>query len=80
VWKLSEILDPIILNNHPDIQKLCRKKQSQYPEFDRLLIGKERLVDRFEALYRTHLASGASFEDFLQTAWQETQHHRGLLE
>lgn len=79
VWKLSEILDPIILNNHPDIQKLCRKKQGQYPEFDRLLVGKEKLVDRFEVLYCTHLASGASFEDFLHAAWQETQQHRALL-
>lgn len=79
VWKLSEMLDPIILNNHSDIQKLCRKKQGQYPEFDRLLVGKEKLVDRFETLYRAHLASEESFEDFLRTAWRETLRHRALL-
>lgn len=80
VWKLSEILDPIILNNTREIQALRRHKHEQYEEFEGLKIGKKSLVRHFEELYRNHLKTKTSFEDFLKIAWSEAQKHRRILE
>jgi len=75
VWRLSEILDPIILNNYPKIQKLTKLKHQTYKEFQKAKIGNEKLVPHFEVLYRKHLQSKKPFEVFLKIAWKEAKKH-----
>lgn len=80
VWKLSEILDPIIIENNPDIQMLFKHRQGHYPEFRKVKIGKKTAIKHFETLYKKHLKSGQSFEDFLKICWADALKHREVLE
>lgn len=80
VWKLSEILDPIILDDNSEIQSLLKHKHGHYPEFQKVKIGKKTLIRHFEDLYKKHLASGKLFESFLRTCWSEALEHRAVLE
>lgn len=80
VWKLSEILDPIILNNNSDIQKLLKYKHNNYSEFQNVKIGKKTLIKHFEDIYKKHLKSKQSFEKFLKICWDETLKHKKVLE
>lgn len=68
VWKLSEILAPIIINNSKEIQRLHKHKQYQYTEFADLKVGTKKLVTYFEDCYRTHVKTGTSFEEFLKSS------------
>lgn len=79
VWKLSEILAPIILNLNPDIQKISPVRHGQYDEFAHIRVGEQLLVDRFAALYNAHLRSGESFGIFLTDAWNEAKKQEKLL-
>lgn len=80
VWRLSEILDPIILDNNPDIQALLKHKHGHYSEFQNVKIGKKTLIKHFEDLYRKHLKSKQPFEYFLKICWSEALKHRGAIE
>lgn len=80
IWRLSEILDPIILNNNKDIQKILKYKHNHYSEFQKVKIGKKTMINHFEDLYKKHLKSGKSFEEFLKISWTETKKHRKIIE
>lgn len=80
VWKLSEILAPIILNNHPKIQKMAKTYSAGYKEFQNIKIGGKKLIPYFENLYQKHLKSNYSFEDFLRLCWEKTQQYRTIIE
>jgi hypothetical protein len=80
IWRLSEILDPIILNHNKDIQKILKSKQRHYSEFQKVKIGKKTMVEYFEDLYKKHLKSGKSFEEFLKISWTETKKHKKIIE
>lgn len=80
VWYLSEILAPIILRNHPDIQKIYPPKaHNHYKEFDALHIGEVPLMAYFTELYRQHLKERSSFEEFLRIAWGEAQKYEHII-
>lgn len=79
VWRLSEILDPIILNEHPILCELVGAPQSTYAEFDRIRIAGARPFTHFTRLYRRHLKSGRPFADFLRDAWAEAQKYEAVL-
>lgn len=80
VWRLSEILDPIILDNNSDIQRLLKQKHNHYPEFRNVKIGKKTIVKHFEDLYKRHLKSKKSFGEFLKVSWVEAVKHRKVIE
>jgi len=80
VWRLSEILDPIILNHNKDIQKLFKHKHNHYSEFQKIKIGKKTMIEHFEDLYKKHLKSNQSFEEFLKICWSEAKKHRKIIE
>lgn len=81
VWKLSEILTPIMLNNNPEIQKLIKVKDYSYPEFRNIKIGREKLITRFEKMYKNHLKTKSPFALFLKSAWEEAEKYKngGIL-
>lgn len=80
VWKLSEILAPIILNNHPQIQKMVKTHSAGYQEFQNIKIGGKKLIPYFENLYQKHLKTNHSFEHFLKLCWGKTQQYRAIIE
>ena len=80
IWRLSEILDPIILNHNKDIQEIFKSKHWHYYEFQKIKIGKKTMVKYFEDLYKKHLKSGRSFEEFLKISWTETKKHKQIIE
>ncbi len=80
VWKLSEILDPIILNNNKDIQKLLAYKHNNYSEFQKVKIGEKTVVEHFDNLYKNHIKSDESFEKFLKICWDEVKKNKKVIE
>lgn len=64
VWKLSEILAPIILRNNLEMQALIRSRDRGY------IKGFNR---HFTKLYKNHLKTKSSFEDFLKASLEEAQ-------
>lgn len=80
VWRLSEILDPIMLNNNPEIQALLKHKHGHYSEFQNVKIGNKTLIKHFEDLYKKHLKSRQPFGDFLKICWNEALKHREIIE
>lgn len=79
-WRLSEILCPIILNNHKDIQKLFKHKHGHYSEFQKINIGEKTMIGHFEDLYKEHLSKQQSFEEFLKICWSEALRHKKIIE
>ncbi len=80
IWKLSEIMDPIILNHHPKIKKMGQLYSPGYQEFQNAKIGKTKLILYYERLYKKHLSRTESFESFLKKIWNITLKHREILE
>lgn len=80
IWRLSEILAPIILNHNKDIQKILKYKHSHYSVFQKVKIGKKTMIKYFEDLYKKHLKSGESFEEFLKISWTEAKKHKKIIE
>ena len=79
IWKLSEILAPIILNYHPEIQKIVKIYSPGYKEFQDIKIGNKKLIPYFEDLYKKHLKNNQSFEDFLRLAWENIEKHKDII-
>lgn len=80
VWKLSEILAPIILNNNKEIQKLHKHKQGHYSEFEKVKIDDKTMIKHFEDLYKEHLKKHSTFEEFLKICLTEVQQNKGMIE
>lgn len=79
IWRLSEILAPIILNHNKDIQKILKYKHNHYSEFQKVKIGKKTMIEYFEDLYKKHLKSNKSFEEFLKISWTETKKYKKII-
>ncbi|HNW55973.1 MAG TPA: hypothetical protein PKN62_02780 [bacterium] len=80
VWKLSEIIAPIVLNYHPEIQKIVNVYSPGYKEFQDIEIFGKKLISYFEDLYKKHLASNDAFDQFLKTCWQSVDEAREIIE
>jgi hypothetical protein len=79
IWRLSEILAPIILNHNKDIQKILKFKHWHYSNFQKVKIGKKTMIKHFEDLYKTHLKNGEPFEEFLKISWTEAKKHKKII-
>lgn len=80
IWKLSEIMAPIILNYHPKIKNMGQLPDPGYEEFRKAKIGRFKLIPYFERFYRKHLQGSESFENFLKKIWDITLVHRESIE
>ncbi|HRY62452.1 MAG TPA: hypothetical protein P5056_01640 [Candidatus Paceibacterota bacterium] len=74
-WRLSEIIDPIILQCDPKIKELINPKGWGYSSFDEIHIDGVKMTDYFKKIYLDSVASGDSFDDTMKKLWAEAQKH-----
>ena len=74
-WRLSEIMDPIILQCHPKIKKLIKPKGWGYSSFKNIKIGDVGMTEYFKKIYLDSVALGDNFETTLKKLWEEAQKH-----
>lgn len=75
VWRLSEIMDPIVLQCHPKIKKLIKPKKWGYRSFATIKIGDVSMTDYFKIIYEDAVRSGMPFAKVLQILWGVVQQH-----
>ena len=75
VWRLSEIMDPIILQCHPKIKNLIKPKQWGYSSFKTIKIGDVSMTEHFKRVYEDAARANANFADILHMLWEEIQKH-----
>lgn len=81
VWKLSEIIAPIIMNNQPELKKLISMFSPPYDEFEKIEVEGKKLTVYFEELYKNYLDNKKqSFEEFLKLIWGRTLEFRSIIE
>ncbi|MBU6426634.1 hypothetical protein KGQ27_00095 [Patescibacteria group bacterium] len=80
VWRLSEIMDPIILQCHPEISKLIKPVKWGYQSFVDLKIGEKSMSQHFTDIYKDCLGRQLHFDEILKIVWGEAQRHREVLE
>ena len=80
VWRLSEIMDPIILQCHPRIKGLIQPKEWGYTSFKELKIGDVGMTEHFVHMYKECMQAGKSFGELLRMTWAEAEKHREVLE
>ncbi|MDD5165125.1 MAG: hypothetical protein PHG25_01125 [Candidatus Pacebacteria bacterium] len=79
VWRLSEIMDPIILQCHPMIRELIKPKKWGYSSFASIKIGGVSMTDHFKKLYLDSVGAGDSFEGFLVKALKEAEKYKEII-
>ncbi len=79
VWMLSELVAPVILNEHPEFSKLLTRKQETYKHFQKIRVDGKQPTTHLARMYRKHLRSGAPFESFLREIWEFAQTNKEAL-
>lgn len=74
-WRLSEIMDPIILQCHPKIKELVKPKGWGYSSFKNIKIGDVGMTEYFKKIYLDSIAAGDDFTTTLKKLWAEAQKH-----
>jgi hypothetical protein len=74
-WRLSEIMDPIILQCHPKIKELVKPTHWGYSSFKDIKIGDIGMTEYFKKIYSDSVASGDDFATTLKKLWSEAQKH-----
>jgi len=77
-WRLSEIMDPIILQYHPIIKNLVQPIWG-YNTFKGLKIGNVGMIEYFINIYKKCMQDGLSFEETLKALWKEAQKNKEVL-
>jgi len=75
VWRLSEIIDPIILQCHPKIKELIKPKGWGYSSFKEIRIGDLNMTDHFKKVYEESVFAGNDFATTMKILWVEAQKH-----
>lgn len=75
VWRLSEIMDPIILQCHPKIKELIKPKKWGYSSFKEIKIGELSMTEHFKQIYLESVSAGNDFATTLKKLWSEAQKH-----
>lgn len=73
VWRLSEIMDPIILQCHEPINKLIKPRKWGYDSFEKIYIDGVGMTDFFKSIYLNGLVKGADFSVILENLWEAAQ-------
>ena len=79
VWRLSEVIDPIILQCHPVISSLIKPKHWGYSSFEKVQIEGVPMVEYFKKIYLDSVAAHDSFEMTMRKLWTEAQKHEREL-
>ena len=79
-WRLSEIMDPIILQCHPVIKSLIQPTMWGYDSFKDLKIRGVGMTEYFVKVYTKCARNGKNFEEILRTVWKEAQENKEVLE
>jgi hypothetical protein len=79
VWKLSEIMDPIILQCHPEIKEMIKPRQWGYRSFTTKKIGEVGMTEYFKKIYLDSVSSGDSFDVTLKKLWEEAKLHEAEI-
>ncbi len=79
VWRLSEVMAPIILQCNPKIEKLIQPTNWGYDSFKDLKIGDVGMSEYFAQLYMENVKQGKKFDEILQILWTEAQNHQEIL-
>lgn len=80
IWRLSEIITPIILNNYPKIRKMLNHPTCGYKEFQKIKITGIPLNIYFKRIYINHLKNNSSFSDFLKELWKKGKENKKIIE
>ena len=75
VWRLSEIMDPIILQCNPIIKELINPKRWGYDSFKKIKIGEVSMTEFFKKIYLDSVALGDDFATTLKKLWEEAKRH-----
>jgi hypothetical protein len=75
VWRLSEIMDQIILQCHPKIKELIRPSKWGYSSFKDIKIGEISMTEHFKRAYMQSVSSGDNFETTIKKLWEEAKKH-----
>ena len=79
-WRLSEIMDPIILQCQPEIKRLIQPTKWGYDSFKDIKIGDIGMTEYYVQVYAKCVRAGQSFEEILKTLWRDAQEHKDALE
>lgn len=74
-WRLSEIIDPIILQCNPKIHELIQPKHWGYTSFEKINIGDVKMIDYFKKMYLDSVNAGDNFATTMKKLWSEAQLH-----
>lgn len=75
VWRLSEIMDPIILQCHMEIKDLIKPNNWGYRSFADIKIGDISMTDYFKNIYEEAVRSGVPFTEVMRQLWVTIQAH-----
>lgn len=79
VWRLSELVDPVILNEHPYFKTLFDRKQLTYKHFQSIRISGRQPMTHLSVMYRRHLRLKEPFTEFLKKIWKFAKENEGVL-
>ncbi len=79
VWRLSELVDPVILNEHPYFKTLFNRKQLTYKHFQEIRIRGRQPMTHLSIMYRRHLKSKEPFAVFLKEIWKFAKDNEKIL-
>ena len=74
-WRLSEIMDPIILQCHTPIAELVHPKKWGYESFKSIIIDGVTMTEYFKKVYVESITARDPFGVTLQKLWKEAQLH-----
>ena len=80
VWRLSEIIDPIILQCEPKIKALIEPVRWGYDSFKNVKIGNVGMTEYFVKIYQDCVSDGKSFDEIMRILWLETQKNMEAIE
>ena len=75
VWRLSEIIDPIILQCNPKIKNLIKPRHWGYKSFESIKIDNIGVIEYFKDIYLKSVDSGDDFAATLKKLWEEAKKH-----
>jgi hypothetical protein len=79
IWRLSELVDPVMLNEHPYFKILFDCKQLTYKHFQEIRIRGRQPMTHLAIIYRRHLKSKKSFATFLEEIWKFAKDNEEIL-
>lgn len=79
VWRLSEIIDPIILQCNPTIKELIKPQKWGYTSFENIKIGDVGMTDFFKKIYLDSVIAGDGFDVTTKKLWEAAQAHEAEI-